>query len=93
MPVVNDFAMEIVSALSIQVPSIKVFRRGRLRDYMGPHLDSEEIAAYLLEDAKVMIPFARTLIVYIRHDFQYIIIIAISSTDQELRRYAQDSVV
>lgn len=43
---------ELIEAYQIAVPSVRVFRRGIMADYRGP-LDSEGMAKYILEDAKV----------------------------------------
>lgn len=53
---------EIIEAYGIELPSIKIFRRGILNDYRGPHFTQEalqdkeaferEIAAYVSSDSK-----------------------------------------
>jgi hypothetical protein len=43
---------ELIDAYSIQVPSIKVFRRGIMADYRGP-FDIPGITNYLREDSQV----------------------------------------
>jgi hypothetical protein len=41
---------ELIDAYSIQIPSIKVFRRGIMADYRGPY-DSKGIEKYIEEDS------------------------------------------
>lgn len=43
---------ELIDAYSIQVPSIKVFRRGIMAEYRGP-FDAAGMNAYLKEDSQV----------------------------------------
>ena len=43
---------ELIDAYSIQVPSLKVFRRGIMSEYRGP-FDAAGMTTYLKEDSQV----------------------------------------
>lgn len=46
---------EIIDAYGIPIPSVLVFRNGILMDYQGPLHDSEAIAAFIKDDARVLL--------------------------------------